>query len=208
MTTRLSLYNGALRHLGERRLSSLTESREPRRVLDNIWDNAFVNRVLQQGQWKHARRTLKIDYSTTITPSFGYRYAFAKPADCVRLMELCSDEFMQVPLLRYRDSPSYWLADLTEIYVGFVSDEDSFGGDLSKWPPNFTAYAELEMAVLACPRLENSASDLATLKADRSKMLNDALSTDAQTEPTRFPPIGNWAASRLSRSSSRRYNRA
>ena len=44
---RLDVYNGALRRLGSRRLASLTENREPRRVLDDIWNNgALVNYAL------------------------------------------------------------------------------------------------------------------------------------------------------------------
>jgi hypothetical protein len=36
--SKLKLYNDALGILGERRLASLTENREPRRVLDEVWD--------------------------------------------------------------------------------------------------------------------------------------------------------------------------
>jgi hypothetical protein len=210
MATRLGLYNGALRHLGERRLSSLTESREPRRVLDGIWDDNFVRRVLLQGQWRFAKRTVKLDYSQSVTPEFGYRRAFAKPTDFVRLAELCSDEFMRVPLLHYRDAGAYWVAEIDAIYVGFVSDHTNYGSDLSKWPENFTAFAEAELATYACPRLENSQTDLDTLKKERRRLLSQAESTDAQLEPTKFPPRGAWAQARtdgrgISRS---RYDRA
>ena len=38
MITRLQLYNSALLLLGERNLASLSENREPRRLLDHVWD--------------------------------------------------------------------------------------------------------------------------------------------------------------------------
>ena len=60
MTDKLSIYNGALSILGERRLASLTENREPRYKLDDVWDNNFVRRLLQMGQWQFAQRTVQL----------------------------------------------------------------------------------------------------------------------------------------------------
>ena len=42
MTTQLFIYNEALGHLGERVLASLTEGREPRRVLDSYWSDVVA----------------------------------------------------------------------------------------------------------------------------------------------------------------------
>lgn len=166
-------------------------------MLDNIWDDDFVRRVLQQGQWRFAKRSIKLDYTPSVTPEFGYAYAFQKPDDFVRLVELCSDEYFRCPLLHYRDAGSYWVADITELYVGFVSDDANFGSDLTKWPANFQAFSEAYMAELACPRLENSQADLDVLKKTAKRALSDSLSTDAQAEPTRFPPQGSWSRARL-----------
>ena len=58
MTDKLSIYNGALNILGERKLASETENREPRYQLDDIWDNDMVDRCLQMGQWNFAARSV------------------------------------------------------------------------------------------------------------------------------------------------------
>jgi len=47
-TSRLKLYNDALTACGESHLASLTEDREPRRLLDHVWDeniDPFTNTV-------------------------------------------------------------------------------------------------------------------------------------------------------------------
>lgn len=79
----LSLYNNALTVLGERKIASLTENREPRRVLDDVWSGA-VKYCLEQGQWKFAIRTSKLTYSTDVNPVFGYRRAFERPSEIGR----------------------------------------------------------------------------------------------------------------------------
>jgi hypothetical protein len=60
--SRLSIYNGALRECQERKLASLSEDREPRRVLDDVWNDGdgLLRFVLRQKQWRFARRTVEI----------------------------------------------------------------------------------------------------------------------------------------------------
>jgi hypothetical protein len=77
MASKLSIYNGALLALGERKLSSLTEARGSRRRLDSVWDDGGVKSCLQAGFWNFAMQSIELTYSPSITPAFGYRYAFA-----------------------------------------------------------------------------------------------------------------------------------
>ena len=198
MTTRLDLYNETLRHLSERKLGSLSENREPRRVLDGIWNSRFVRRVLEIGEFHFAARDMKLDYNPAIAPEFGYRYAFTKPDDWVKTYAVCPDEYMRTPLLQYKDAAGYWLADLTQIYVSFGSDDENFGGDLSKWPPSFEAYAACEMAMLACKRITGAEpSDEMRRKLKDAKV--EAKSNAAMTGPTRFTPPGSWSNARSGR---------
>jgi len=60
MPTQLSIYNGALNILGERKLADLDENREPRYELDDIWDNEMIDRVLQFGLWNFAARSVEL----------------------------------------------------------------------------------------------------------------------------------------------------
>ena len=107
-TTKLNLYNKALRYLGERTLANLTEERAPRRLLDDVYDQGGIEYCLEQGQWHFAMRTISIDYDTTIEPPFGYKRAFSKPADWVVTSALCSDEYFNTPITQYVDEAEYW----------------------------------------------------------------------------------------------------
>lgn len=191
MTDRLSLYNGALRECQERRLASLTESREPRRLLDDIWQSGegLVRYVLQRKQWRFARRTVELAADPDVTPSFGYANAFSFPTDWVRTCAVCDDEHLQSPLLRYHvETGSYWYADAAPIYVSYVSDHTSYGSDFSKWPPNFVLYVETHMASLIAGRLTGSKANRNDLIKLAQIRLKEAANTDAMEEPTKFPP--------------------
>lgn len=145
-TSRLKLYNGALMYCGTRAIASLTVNEEPRRLLDEIWDDGGVRWCLEQGQWRFAMRTSTFTYDTNVTPDFGYRRAFAKPSDWVATSAVCSDEYFNTPLLQYADEAGYWFADIDDIYVKYVSDHADFGGDMSLWPASFTEFVKAYFA--------------------------------------------------------------
>ena len=195
MNTQLSLYNRALTYLGERKLASLSENREPRRVLDDIW-NGGVKFCLEQGQWKFALRTSKLIYAPEIEPSFGYPRAFEKPEDCVRVAKLCSDEFFNQPLLQYTEEAGFWFAELDEIYISYVSDHVSFGNDLSLWPESFVKWVALHFACEGGKRITQATTDLEKLEKLKKMAKTDALSKDALQGPTQFMPQGSWARAR------------
>lgn len=210
MASKLGIFNKALtEHLGERKLASLSENREPRRVLDDIWDNGLVDACLEAGQWKFAKRTLKLTYSPDVTPSFGHQYAFDKPTDFIRLVGVYSDEFCQMPLLQYQEEAGQWFASLQDIYIEYVSNGTTYGNDLSNWPETFADFVSASAALRASGRLQGNATDKGELKREVDKLLANSLSKDAMEGPTKFLPEGSWASSRRSgRSSEGRWNRS
>lgn len=141
MATQLSIYNGALRILGERKLASLSENREPRRLLDAAWgagaSEGQIRLCLEMGQWTFATRTVMIDYSPSVDPPFGYRYAFDHPDDLIRTVGVFCDEYCTQPLLQYATERGYWYASQQSIYVQYVSSHASYGGDTSQWTEIF-----------------------------------------------------------------------
>lgn len=199
MTTRLQLYNAALRLCGERRLSAITENREPRLLLDNVWDDGGRRACLEQGQWNFAMRTRHITYSTDVTPPFGYRRAFAKPTDWVLTAGLCTDAYFREPLLQYVDERGYWYADQDDIYVRHVSDDDNYGNDLSLWPMSFADFAAAYFADKIILKLTSDKDRLAVVKRALKDSRLNALNRDAMNEPTRFPPAGSWVRARFGR---------
>jgi hypothetical protein len=196
VTTKLTLYNGALLVCKERFLASLTEEREPRRLLDHVWDNGGVKSCLEEGQWHFAMRTVQIDYDPAIEPEFGFRRAFEKPSDWLRTSALCADDYFHVPLTRYSDESGYWYADVDTLYVRFVSNDSSYGQDLNKWPESFARFVETHFASQIIGKLSGGAEREKEIMAKRRDLLLDAKSKAAQAEPTRFPAQGNWSLSR------------
>ena len=197
MTTKLRLYNKALRYCGERKLSSLTESREPRRLLDDVWDDDGVEACLEEGLWKFAIRTLKMDYDTTITPDFGYRRAYDKPSDWIKTAAVCSDEYFDTPLTRYNHENDYWYADIDIIYVKYVSNDSSYGGDLSLWPATFADYVAAHFANEIVDKLSGASAEITDKVEKRyEKNKQTAKAKDAWNQPQAFPAPGNWSRSR------------
>ena len=194
--TQLSLYQGALTILGERKLASLTENRPPRKKLDDIWANDLRERVLQHGQWNFASRSVQLEFSPSTTPSFGYQFAFDKPVDFVRTMAVAYDEYFNIPITRYTDEAKWWFCDTEVIYVTYVSKDIQWGFDLSLWPENFTEYVEHYMAYKVAPRITGLDFNSNELQRKMKIALAEAKATDAMDSPAKFPPKGGWARSR------------
>ena len=205
MATQLSLYNAALVLLGERKLASLTENREPRRVLDAVWDlkgdgtSSFVNFVLEAGQWKFALKTVKLQVSVDVVPAFGYKYAFKQPVDYVRIVAISLDEYVSLPVNEYQAEGLHWFLDQEDVYMTYVSNSaPACGTGLAEWPPHFTQYAEALLASKICTRLTGDSQMWKDLVALSARYLSKAESIDAMAGPTKFLPPGAWVQSRSS----------
>lgn len=202
-TSRLTIYNNALLECGERELASLSENREPRRLLDRVWDGGAVDYCLGQGLWKFAKRTLELSPESSIAPDFGYQNAYEIPSDFIRTASLSADEYMQTPLLQYTQEQSYWFADVSPIYVSYVSNGASYGGDMSLWPMDFVRYMEAYLASMIIRRLSQNDSDWDRLFKLAAFRLKEARSSDAMESPTAFPPAGSWVSARRGRAAGR-----
>lgn len=200
-TSQLQLYNTALGHLGERQLASLSENREPRRVLDNYY-SMVVDECIEAGYWRAARRTVQLSASNSVTPAFGYQYAFDLPADCLQIYLVTASAPPAPPLNDWANEAGFLRAALSTLFVTYISNDASYGLTLSRWAPSFARWVAAELAARACMKI--TASDNATERMDklalRYKRL--ALSNDAREGPSPRLPTGTWALSRSGRSSS------
>lgn len=198
---KLRAYNMALeRELGERRLASLVEERKPRRVLDGIWgpDNEVIEMCLSKADWNFATRSQRLVYDPGIEPEFGFRNAFAKPEDMIRLSALSSDEYFQNPLTsrQFQDESGFWVSDLSEIYIRYVSRDGSYGFDSSRWEEPFFRYIGGYLAYEACESLTNSTQKMAAIMRRMDDQLKHAKSRDAMDEGVKMLPAGSWVSSR------------
>lgn len=197
MTSRLGLYNAAAIEIGETIYASLTEDRESRYILDQVYGDV-LELACESGQWNFAERTVQIDNDASVTPGFGMTYAFAKPSDWIRTTGLGSGPVVNdAPLRRYEDDQIYWYADITPIYVRYVSDDTDFGMNLGAWPATFTRFVVLSLADRICEKVTQSEAKKERIAKDLKKAKRDAMSKDAMRDATRNPPAGSWVRSRL-----------
>lgn len=211
-TTRLQIYNNALTLCGETSLSSLTEDRKPRRLLDQVWDSNGVRYCLEQGQWQFAMRTQQIDHDPDFDQQFGFQYAFQKPSDWVLTSAFCADEYFSTPITQYADELDYWYADTDPVYVKFVSDDEDYGLDLANWPASFCDYVDAYFASKVIYGLTSDKERIAFLvgtngrpdSGELGRRLKIAKSRSAMTQPARQPAVGVWNTARRSRNNSDR----
>ena len=196
MTTRLELYNRALRYVGQPKIASLSEESESRYVLDDVWDEGAIDSCLEQGLWNFAMRTISLSYSPSVTTPFGYSRAFDIPSDWIRTYQLSIDENFITPLDDFQEATGYWLCNFDDIYIRYVSNDSEYGNDLSRWPKSFERYVAMYMANEASPRLRANGSESDRLDKDLERALYDAKAKDAVNTGTKYPPKGAWVLAR------------
>lgn len=200
---KLAAYNGALRRLGSRRLAGLTENRLPRRLLDDAWgdsDNA-VRTILQRGEWNFALRTVEGIYSPSVEPEFGFRRAYPKPSDFVRLAGLSTEPYFKAVLTDqdFVDEADHWFTDQDVLYIKYVSDDGSYGMSSGNWDEAFKDALETHLATEIAESLTNSGGIVQKVKAEAEQALRRAKSTDAMNEGVKMWRSGSWVRSRASR---------
>jgi len=198
--SQLGVYNKALRWLEERPLGSLTENREPRRLLDSEWSDAVLT-VLYDAYWLHAIRNVKVDASANEVPQFGYKYAFPKPPDWTKTYLVADNEIFDPPLRRYDDLNNVWYSDISPIYVKYVSSDPDWGWNMSLWTPGFSEYLGIHLAWLLCPRVKQWSQKMEELEKRKEMIRRRAIAKDAMDLPPRSMPVGTWVQSRAPRGS-------
>ncbi|MGY3393438.1 hypothetical protein ACVWW6_006029 [Bradyrhizobium sp. USDA 3311] len=200
MTDKLTLYNLALAHLNERRLVSLNEQREPRRVLDDFWPSV-AGYCLERKIWNFMLRTVQIDASSTMTPAFGYLFAFAIPDDWVRTRWISTTPEMQPPLNDYKEETGYWFANFTPLFITYTSNDPLYGMNLGVWPSSFEDYVSLRLAGQACGRITGKSELLQGpqgLIKREEKAYKIAASNCAMNDAVGFAPVSSWVRARRS----------
>jgi hypothetical protein len=196
VATQLGLYNGALLICRERFLTALTDPGEPCRLLNYVWSENGVNACLEMAQWNFAMRTISIIPDPSIQPSFGYVYVYDKPADWVLTSAVSEEPYFRVPLTRYFDEAGYWYADLQTIYVRYVSNDPTYGGNLGAWPESFDEMVKAYFAWRIIGKLTKDENEQARVERIFKAAKLHAKSRSAMAEPTSFVAQGAWSRAR------------
>lgn len=193
MATKLELYNRALIAMKERRLASLSEDREARRVLDEVYSQV-LQFCLEQGMWKFAMRNSSL--AQVGAGSYGFTYKFNKPTDLVHLFTAADNTNYDPPLTyNFADEGAFFYANTTPLRVRYSSNHASFGLNLTSWPAGFAQYVALELAAWASYAITGN-ENLAMMLDRASKIsLANALSLYSMVAPPGQLPFNTWARS-------------
>lgn len=196
--SRLSIYNGALRWLEERKLMSLTENREPRRYMDDEFDenNLFC---LAEGNWNFAIKEVQMGPEETAIPNFGFNFAFKKPLDWNHTYQVSGNEGFDPLLRHYTDEHGFWYSNSPILYVRYVSQDPNYGLNMGLWSPSFVQYVEARLAWLCAGRLKQKQNLIDRLAKLVKTTRAEAISTDSQDLPPGKVPYGTWTLARAPR---------
>lgn len=184
---KVGIYNDALILLGERRLSSISEAREPRYNLDAIWDIGAVDYCLSVVRPKFAIATKKITTYGTDT-DHGYTNVFSLPSDFLSLVEVYADSTLDQPISRRFIDATSICVNYSTIYVRYNADNTfaiPSGTNFGILSPEFvrvlTAYMAREYAMRVAP------DDYERLDNLFKSRVQDAIELDKANEPDRRP---------------------
>lgn len=196
MATKLGIYNEALILLESRTLATLTDNRAERRTLDAVYAPTMAY-MLEAGMWNFAARPIEIDASDDVTSEFGWQYVFEKPTDYVRLIRISDNERLSPTLDYFGEEGDYFLADVTPLYIQYVSDDVTYGSDLGKWPASFTTAFIDELAYRAAPQVNHVPITVRDwLSKKKRSSLAFARGKDAVNQPRSALPVGRLVQSR------------
>ena len=192
MTTQLTIYNEALRHIGERRLASTSEAREPRYVLDDAYTDVLAF-CLEQGMWNFALVSSG-SLSSAGTGSFGYSRKFTKPAALVHLFQVSDSASFTPPFSDFVEEAGFYHSSATNLYLRYVSNDGTTGGgNLTLWTNSYARYVAVTLAANVCYRITSSAELTNYLFGLSGRFLLNALAIDSLRAPPGLLPFNQWA---------------
>lgn len=175
---KLSVYNNALILVGERTLTSLTENREPRRLLDSSFDFDAIKYCLEIVKPVFSRKTVKLD---TSVPSANHDLdnVFTLPDDWIATVDVYSDSRLDQPVTRYINEDRTIACEYDTIFVRYASSDNE--EVYAKWSPAFALVVSTYLAREISTRLVPA--EYETLNEKFSERVEAALNIESTKEP-------------------------
>lgn len=193
MATKISIYNEALRAIGDLRLSSISEDTEARYVLDDAWADC-VELVFTEGLWNFATITTTLTAESPSTPIPGFTFSFAKPANWLRTITIANNSLFTEEAV-YRDENGKIYANFSTLYIRFISSAKSADNQMSTWPPAFSRLVAACLAKECAERLSGSSSKAEAIAAQYKEILAATKNKDALDQSKMIFKPGSWVRS-------------
>ncbi len=172
-SSKVDICNLALIRLGADTISSLEDENTRARLCNTLYE-PLRRRRLRAHPWRFAiaRAELAEDAET---PEFGFAHQFPLPTGCLRVISIEDDS------LPYQIEGRMLLTDASEVSIKYIRDIN-VADDFSEqdFDDVFVGVLALDIAVELARHLTQSESVIEEIKQERSELLRDARSFDAQ----------------------------
>lgn len=196
MADKLTIWNKALRLIGEGRLTVLTEEIESRYVLDDAWPTIALD-GLARGDWNFAMKTVELTASTTTTVIPGYDFAFDHPSDWIRTIAFnfvadFTNVFFFDTELDVVEEQGSWFTNSENFFVRYITSDLAADNRLTEYPPTYVEFISALLARDICERLTQGTSKIEYLDKLIDVRLRKAKSNDARNLKSKPVRPGKW----------------
>jgi|GEM_PF-1035970 len=186
----LGLYNDALLLLGQRALSSLTEDREPRHRLDDVYNLEAINYCLELSKPTFARKTSLLTTSST-SANHDLDNVYTLPTDYVTMIAPYSDANLDQEIKRFILEGRTIACNYSSLYLRYISN----GYALTDWTPSFTRVVAAYLAREVAERLSPDKYD--SIDAKFTDRVSVVKSLSEEKEPGNRPTKSTVTLSNL-----------
>ncbi len=196
MASQVDIANLALSRLGAGRITSITEQDPGARAVREIWDESLEDE-LKKHVWIFAKKQANLPAKTE-KPLFRWSYAFRRPSDDLRLVEIGGDQTWATPMLgsmydlQGRDILTNIGAPLPITYISYEKNTGNFDAA-------FTSAFAARLAKEVCYKVTGSSTMLQVMVSWYEDEISKARRNNSiQLPPATFRDAGPWIRARRS----------
>jgi len=172
-TSSVSICSNALLMLGDKPISSLTESGDRVKLAANLYDSVRDD-VLRLHPWNCATKR-EILAPLTAAPAFDFSYQFQLPGDWLRTLQVG----YKGTTIEYRNEGQKLLADVTALPLVYI-----FRNEVeATWSRNLVHVMELAMAAKMAYAVTKSSAIRDSMRDEYARGLKAAKAIDGQDDP-------------------------
>lgn len=183
-TSDTSIVNSALAKLGAKQILSLDDdTREARLMKEQL--PKIRDMLLRSHPWNFAIERAELAASST-SPEFGFDYKFQLPADCLRVLEIDTED------QEWQKEGTYVVSNSSTMFIKYVKKITQAG----LYDANFSEVFALKLAADNAYAITQSTSLRDELNREYKEALREARSFDAQEGGTRQVYARKWLNAR------------
>lgn len=191
--TKLQLYNNALLLIGQRRLTSLTEDREVRYLLDGTYDLDAIKYCLEIVKPVFASKTALLNNPAT-SSVHALDSVHTLPSDFVTVVGVYSDDKLDQPISRYLIEENTLVCEYDIVFFRYTTDTPVT--TFTYWTASFTrvvaAYLAREISIKVTPKQYEAIGDLFIDRVEVTKTLEGEKEPEERSSGTTVTMTNDW----------------